>query len=97
MKIAPEGYARGYGEGLDKGREDGFAAGAEAIRTALDEFLERPPQSIIKQAAIEWERARTALLELSIGAPGYRAKLNDLSNAEDALARAVREGANRGN
>ncbi|AMX93756.1 MULTISPECIES: DUF87 domain-containing protein [Mesorhizobium] len=36
------GFARGYGEGMDKGREDGFAAGAEAIRVALEEFLDRP-------------------------------------------------------
>ncbi|RWD00135.1 MAG: hypothetical protein EOS58_30610 [Mesorhizobium sp.] len=98
MKIATQnGYARGYGEGLDKGREDGFAAGAEAMRTAIEDFLDRPPpRSTIKQAAIEWERARTALLALAIGAPDYRVKLNDLSNAEDALAMAVRERANRG-
>lgn len=50
----------------------------------------------VLDAADEWERARTDLLALPIGAPNYRSKLNDLSNAEDALARAVREGANRG-
>ncbi|AZO29298.1 hypothetical protein [Mesorhizobium sp. M1B.F.Ca.ET.045.04.1.1] len=50
-------------------------------------------------AAIEWERARAECIKASIypiGNTEYRAKLIDLSNAEDALARAVREGANSG-
>lgn len=40
------GHARGHGEGYAKGLEvghrNGYAAGAEDIRTALEEFLDRP-------------------------------------------------------
>lgn len=48
----------------------------------------------IVTAAKEWVRARRELLDLPIGAPDYRSKLNALSEAEDALAKAVREAPN---
>lgn len=60
--------------------------------------MEQSVQRVI-DAAIEWERARTECIKESIypiGNDEYRVKLNDLSNAEDALARAVREGNNHG-
>jgi hypothetical protein len=43
-------------------------------------------------AGIRWALARAKVLELPIGHPDYRARLNVLSEAEDALARACRWG-----
>lgn len=41
-------------------------------------------------AAIGWAQARQRVLALSIGAPDYRKHLNELSEAEDRLQRAVK-------
>ncbi len=59
-----------------------------------------PYQMRVIDAAIEWERARMECIKASIypiGNVEYRAKLVDLSNAEAALAYAVREGKDNGN
>lgn len=45
----------------------------------------------VLHASENWLRAREELLELTVSDPAYATCLNALSNAEDALARAVRE------
>lgn len=44
---------------------------------------------IVKAASV-WQQARSALVNMPMNSPDWRAKLNDLSNAENALALAVR-------
>lgn len=60
--------------------------------------LDRARQAIIRQsiliAAIRWQRARADVIDASIypiGNEEYRVRLNGLSEAEDALSRAVGE------
>lgn len=48
-------------------------------------------QPLIVDAAIEWAYARRAMLELPQGSPEFRGKLNALSEAEDALRKAVED------
>lgn len=43
------------------------------------------------QAAHRWANARAAVVNLSISATDYRKELNELSEAEDALASAMRQ------
>lgn len=45
---------------------------------------------IAEREAVEWLHARDAVLEVSVAAPDYLERLNRLSEAEDALQRAVR-------
>lgn len=40
-------------------------------------------------AAMRWKQARDAVSDLSIKAPEYREKLNELSEAEDMLSKVV--------
>lgn len=42
-------------------------------------------------ASKNWLLARTELLELDVHHPDYRARLDALSRAEDALAKAIRK------
>jgi hypothetical protein len=45
----------------------------------------------IEEAAKQLVATRSALLALPMGSPLFREKLNDLSNAEAALVKAVRK------
>lgn len=44
----------------------------------------------ISDLATTWATARTSVVNLSISAPDYREKLNEMSEAEDGLAAAIR-------
>ena len=47
--------------------------------------------SVIEQAARRWLQAREKVLELTVFDPTYRVHLNELSEAEAALAAATRQ------
>lgn len=47
-------------------------------------------EAAIVRAAEAWLNARTACVSMPVADPNWRTLLNDLSNAEDNLAKAVR-------
>lgn len=61
------------------------------IEAARDAGKPWTPDHVIVAAAIRWSKARAAVHDLSISDPTYRAKLNELSEAEDALSRATKD------
>lgn len=56
----------------------------------IEGYTEVGLKSLI-DAGLRWKAARRAVCEASVFDATYRAKLNELSEAEDALSRAVSE------
>lgn len=49
----------------------------------------KPPKPDLNLVAARWKKARRAVHEASVFDKTYRDKLNELSEAEDALSRAI--------
>lgn len=79
------GKLMGWHGPLATSEADAFIAALTAAGYSI-----APPGSRVVPAAIEWFDARNKCIAASIGDPEYRRKLNRLSEAEDALAAALR-------